>query len=398
MERISIIVPVYNAENSLKRCIESVLLQNYTDWELLLIDDGSSDRSYDICLEYSRGDQRIRCIHTENFGRVHARKTGMRNARGELVTFLDSDDWLEPDTLLAMYSRMAEASADCVAAGYIENLDESEAVILNRIPPGTYRGRQLQENFYPFMLCCDHFFESGVQPFLCNKLFRRRIIEKMILTIDERLVVGEDVLCVYPALLEADSIVVMDNAFYHYYIHSGSTTKTYRTKQAELENIRLQYVYLKSVFEQSSHSECLIQQLERYLLHHLMVRAFPCISESMGKPPFYIFGEIPAGSRIILYGAGALGKSIYHYLSDDVQFAICGWCDKEASKYRRMGYPVRAVEDVVGKAFDYILIAVLKQKTAEIICSELLFYGVDVRKIMWLDMTHLQEYNFSNLL
>ena len=63
-----------------------------------------------------------------------------------------------------------------------------------------------------------------------------------------------------------------------------------------------------------------------------------------------------------------------------------------------MGYPVRAVEDVVGKAFDYILIAVLKQKTAEIICSELLFYGVDVRKIMWLDMTHLQEYNFSNLL
>ena len=85
MELISIIVPVYNAERYLGKCIQSVLKQTYTMWELVLIDDGSTDNSYKICKLYSEKDNRIKCVHLDNRGRVHARKVGMRNSKGCLL-------------------------------------------------------------------------------------------------------------------------------------------------------------------------------------------------------------------------------------------------------------------------------------------------------------------------
>ena len=93
---ISVIVPVYNAEKYLHRCIDSVLAQTYTDFELLLIDDGSKDQSGEICDEYAQKDARVRVFHQENGGVSSARNLGLDNAKGEWVTFVDSDDWAKP--------------------------------------------------------------------------------------------------------------------------------------------------------------------------------------------------------------------------------------------------------------------------------------------------------------
>lgn len=92
---VSIIVPVYNAKKTLKRCINSIINQSYKDWELLLVDDGSTDDSSIICDEYAQQDRRIRVFHKQNGGVSSARNVGLDNAIGEWVTFIDSDDWIE---------------------------------------------------------------------------------------------------------------------------------------------------------------------------------------------------------------------------------------------------------------------------------------------------------------
>lgn len=106
MPKVSIIIPVYKAEKCLKRCIESVLNQTYKDWELLLIDDGSPDRSGDICDEYTKRDNRIRVFHKNNGGVSSARNLGLDNVNGEYVTFVDSDDLIDLNTLNVCISQI----------------------------------------------------------------------------------------------------------------------------------------------------------------------------------------------------------------------------------------------------------------------------------------------------
>ena len=111
---ISVIVPVYNTEKYLDRCIQSVLAQTYTNWELLLIDDGSTDSSGTICDQYAAEDNRIRVFHKENGGVSSARNLGLDNAKGEWITFVDSDDWVEPSMLKELLAIALDNDADYV--------------------------------------------------------------------------------------------------------------------------------------------------------------------------------------------------------------------------------------------------------------------------------------------
>lgn len=117
---ISIIVPVYNAEKTIRRCIESVQYQTFTDWELLLIDDGSIDVSFDICKEYTEKNNQIKVISQQNGGVSKARNTGLRFAKGEYVMFLDSDDYMLPDMCKTMLDVLHTKQTDCVICGIQE--------------------------------------------------------------------------------------------------------------------------------------------------------------------------------------------------------------------------------------------------------------------------------------
>lgn len=117
--KISVIIPVYNAEKYLRKCVESVIAQTYTDWEMILVDDGSNDGSADIIDEYAGKDTRIRTIHQENAGPGVARNAGIRNALGEYIVFLDSDDMVTPD----YFEKLSRETADVVFID-IDQVDE----------------------------------------------------------------------------------------------------------------------------------------------------------------------------------------------------------------------------------------------------------------------------------
>ena len=394
MELISIIVPVYNAERYLGKCIQSVLKQTYTMWELVLIDDGSTDNSYKICKLYSEKDNRIKCVHLDNRGRVHARKVGMRNSKGSLITFLDSDDWLEHSALENMYIELNGKSVDCVIAGYIETSDSGEKIIMNEMPKGVYSNNTLSTSFFPLMLCYGDFFEVGIQPFLWNELYRREIIEQSIMESDERIVVGEDVICVFSALLQTKSVLVLDKAFYHYYLHMDSTMRTYRVLEKEVENVKLQYVSLKNIFEASIHADCLMPQLKRYILHHLMVRALPFVIQDKKCG---LLKDIPITSSIIIYGAGGFGSAVYQYVLQKNQYKISAWCDRDYIKYQNMKYPVISVEAALQQDFDYIFVSVMSKKTVDKIKESLLCRGVGQAKIVWMNIEELDQIDLLKL-
>ena len=117
---ISIIVPIYNTERYLNRCIDSVLSQTFTDFELLLIDDGSTDKSGDICDSYAQKDSRIKVFHKENGGVSTARNYGLDNARGEWIAFVDADDWIDKNMYYEMYNTAVSSRADIVLCSFYE--------------------------------------------------------------------------------------------------------------------------------------------------------------------------------------------------------------------------------------------------------------------------------------
>ena len=119
-EKISIIVPVYNVENYLERCVESILKQTYTNFELLLVNDGSTDQSGDLCDQLALRDQRIRVIHKENGGLSAARNTGIDHASSDLIGFIDSDDYIDEDMYETLYRQLRESNADLSMCGHYD--------------------------------------------------------------------------------------------------------------------------------------------------------------------------------------------------------------------------------------------------------------------------------------
>ena len=200
--KISVIVPVYNVEQYLHRCIDSILAQTFTDFELLLIDDGSKDRSGEICDDYAGKDERVRVFHKENGGVSSARNVGLDKAKGELLCFCDSDDFVVNDWL---YS-------------FIENIDGYELVVT-----GFYFVNG--ESKHPFNMVCDsckpykvadylNYYENF--GYLWCKCFRNDIIKTFDLkfNVNFSLMEDEDFVCRYFAI--ASKIKVINKKTYYY--------------------------------------------------------------------------------------------------------------------------------------------------------------------------------------
>lgn len=397
MELISVIIPIYNAEKFLKQCLDSVCEQTYSRLEIVLVDDGSTDRSYDICRTYADADCRIKLIHTENGGEAAARKAGLKASLGTVITFVDSDDWIEPDTIEKLYTEMEMQQTDIVVTAYIESQGENEKIIQNKLAAGRYEGEQLVRDIFSAMLCCRDYFELGLWPYLWNKMFRREMIEPCIMTLNEKLVVGVDAVCTFPAFLNARAVSIMQEAFYHYRIHPNSIMHRFRSEREETDNIKIQYQEMKQIFEKSEHRDILLPQLERYILHHFMVRAALFLEKKLRVYHMSFIDEMYCGSKVILYGAGAFGTSLYYTYEQIVDYSIVGWCDGMYEKIQKMGYPVISPEEALEKEFDYIIIAVLNEETKNQIERSLIMKGIEEEKIRWINTKALEKIDLEQI-
>ena len=228
---LSIIVPVYNVRAFLEKCIKSILAQTFTDYELILVDDGSDDGSGEICDKFALEDERIRVIHKENGGVVSARKAGISAARGAYAGYVDGDDWIDSSMYEKMVHYMQKYSCDlvmCDVAHESKSLPLSSGATRADLEAGYYGAEELKSKILPKMLYADDFYTFGVYPVIWNKLYKREKLIKHQMAIDENIYVGEDAACVYPYLLDCESLYfIKDMSLYHYRSSDTQMTAAY---------------------------------------------------------------------------------------------------------------------------------------------------------------------------
>ena len=143
---ISILVSVYNMKDYLVQCLDSVLAQTYTDYECILVDDGSKDNSLEMCNEYARKDKRFVVVHQENGGLSAARNTGLKHAKGDLITFLDPDDWIHPEYLQRLVELKEKHNADMSAVSFVKTSDRNYPRVKAEVTVKEYTGRDFVDN------------------------------------------------------------------------------------------------------------------------------------------------------------------------------------------------------------------------------------------------------------
>lgn len=379
---VSVIVPIYNVERYLGKCIDSILTQSYEDMEVILVDDGSTDSSGKICDEYSKKDRRVVIIHKMNGGLVSARKAGLEAATGEFIGCVDADDWIEADYFEQMVRAQKESGADLIVSGHFHDIGEDSKKVWGSFAEGTYSKEQLLSK----LLYSGNFFEYGIQPHMVTKLFRKEILLKTQLCVDERIVVGEDAAVVYPSILEAEKICITNIYGYHYVQHGGSITK--KELRNEMEMYQMLFGHMEKKFREKGVWDIMSPQMEQYKKYLLFIRQMQCFDEKVLLP----YGGIPQNSRIIIYGAGVLGQKMHKYLSQIEDISIVLWVDKNFRSYIEKGMDVKEPESIAGcENYDYILIANTVLQTAKTIKEYLLKLNVVESKIKWFTPEFIEQ-------
>ena len=215
--KISIIVPVYNVEETIKKSLDSIVKQTFQDWELILVDDGSTDSSGKICDTYSKSDNRIKVIHKINKGVSAARQTGLINASGEYIIHADPDDWVELNMLKEMYAEAEESDADMLICDYFTESNGNVSYRLQR-PSSLNPNIVLNELLHHLHGSC------------WNKLIKRSCIIKHDARFPDGINYCEDV-CFLVQLLKHDiKVAYLNKAYYHYVQNHDSLTNNFNQK------------------------------------------------------------------------------------------------------------------------------------------------------------------------
>ena len=248
MTDISVIVPVYNVEKLLPRCIDSILAQTKTNIEIILVDDGAADGSGKICDDYAAREKRIRVIHKENGGLTSAWKAGAEAAEGAYLGFVDSDDWIDADMYERMWESAVKYHSDVVVCGLVFDYENPELEKRKEISSfeKEYYGRQELEALYPTLINDGRFFGRMLQPARVTKLYRRELVEKNMPLCKDEVSVGEDMQLTLPALLDAKSLSVVKDFYpYHYWFNRNSMTGKHDPKY--LDKIKVMEKRLKEI-------------------------------------------------------------------------------------------------------------------------------------------------------
>lgn len=213
---ISVIVPVYNVQDYLARCLDSILAQTYQNLEIILVNDGSKDNSGAICDEYAARDDRIQVIHKENGGLSTARNAGLDLAAGEYLSFIDSDDWIASDAYEHLMNLVERYQVQLVSGGNYDVYGDSGKMKLGLCP-------EKEEVITAEEFVGRIFLWQGCDSSVCDKLFHRDLFVTFRFPVGK---VSEDVALTYKIVLGAECVAMSERPFYYYYHRTGSISRT----------------------------------------------------------------------------------------------------------------------------------------------------------------------------
>lgn len=370
--KISVIIPVYNAQEYLCKCLDSVVNQTYRNLDIILVNDGSTDASGEICDAYARNNSNIRVFHKENGGQSFARMIGIENAVGDYVTFVDSDDYLDIDTYEQILSSVVEDRLpEMIAYDLLEEYGDYITVKRNQFHEGMYDREHIEKEILPNMLSFGDFFNFGILPNLVCKMVRRDYIQNCKISVCEKVRFGEDADMLFQWIPFLKTIQIISYAPYHYNKRIGSMMERI-VCQEEIMALKKD---LERTFLRSPWRQCLLGQLADYITFIFLL-----------KNPKVVLGEnlCEDNTRIALYGAGGFGLAFYKSYEKNIVI----WADQNAEYYKKRGFSVVSVENLILKQqkYDVIYIAIIDTCLCEEIRQYLRSCGIK-KEIRYYDIS-----------
>lgn len=279
MPKVSIIIPVYNVEQYIVRCVDSVLNQTLSDLEVILVDDESPDNCPVICDQYKEKDSRVKVIHKKNGGLASARNTGLKIARGEYIFFVDSDDWIEPETIEELVEVADKYGVDFVRfrpmyAGWPNHCDDDlcDFGTEQGMREGLYEKSDIIREIYPRLFATPE-LTLGVIVAAWRSLYRRDFLEEHSIAFEEGIRYSEDTIFSAKVVVAAQNFYYLDGPrYYHYFYNIKSITKSYKKDYWENNKILMQ---------------CFENEFENYkeydFSNQLWLQKIYCIVQALGQ-------------------------------------------------------------------------------------------------------------------
>lgn len=239
---ISVIIPVYNAEKYIKKCLRSACEQSFDEYEVIVVDDGSKDSSPKIVDDFAENYSCMKVIHQENGGVIKARKTGVKNANGLYILNLDSDDWLLTDHLTKIAEEINRNHPDILVTGYIEDNEGVQNKYSQNIAPGFYSRDKMKNEVLEKFISTKVFFNFGIYPTLWTSCIKKELVSRAQVDLPETYSIGEDISVTYPCILNAKSLSVLNEYTYVYRLQDESMTHVFDEKFSQKIKYLLEYL------------------------------------------------------------------------------------------------------------------------------------------------------------
>lgn len=377
MPKLSILVPVYNVEEYLSQCIESILSQTYTNFELIIVDDGSTDNGGNICDEYAKKDTRIKVIHQKNQGLVAARKSGLNIASGEYIGFVDSDDYIDSRMYEVLMREITVSKADFVHTGLIQK-GRKRCNFEKKL----FDIKDSKDSRCNFLIDAVMGEQAFIWPSIFSKIFTRDLILKCYVKVPNECSYGEDLINLCRCVLEADKILTLPEALYYYRTRENSLSHSYNAEMIQNE-VRL-YDALKDVLLEYEIYDRLKNEIDArlknniiHMVYHLKTNPFQMILYRYPEP------ETLMNKRIVLYGAGEIGRAYYAQISRYQSSKIVAWVDRSRVKPPDMDIEIKPIDVLKDVEYDCVLIAINNEKVVKEVKAFLLSIGISESKILW---------------
>lgn len=276
---ISVIVPVFNTEKYLSECVESLLHQTYTNIEIILVDDGSTDNSGAICDEFAARHSNIKVVHKENAGLGMARNTGLQQVTSEYVTFLDSDDYLDVCLIEKLYNAIVKNGVDVAKAGFKRFVGKGNVILVKGYEEEVFSGQKAKTEFAPRMIGSSPEKKDSLEMCVCAALYRMQPIWEYHLEFpSEREMISEDLCFNIEYAQHANGACTIEESGYFYRETEGSLSRRYRADR--FEKICSFYFAMQDKLKQLQYDDQTMYRLDRMLF----INARICISH-LSKTP-----------------------------------------------------------------------------------------------------------------
>ncbi len=383
MALISVLVPVYNIEQFIEKCILSICEQTFADIEIVVIDDGSTDKSGEICKRLAKKDNRIRYFFQRNRGLVLARKKGLVNSVGDYVVFVDGDDFIDSDHIEKLYGLIESEKVDFVHTNY--SIDGVNQLFFK----SEYLYKDGLDCSERMKIVKNHIFEWRPErnPFECQvygSIYKTKFICECYANVPDNQSYGEDLICILHAIMNCKSCLFNPYSGYNYTIRNGSFDHPLSFEKAQKDKISL-YEEIQRLADQYDWEIEVRKKLKLFFRQKLFNDLFLLNDEYTRVERRYSCGYIQRlrGKSIVLYGAGVVGKDYYNQFLQYSDIKIVAWVDKNHSIIKDTSVNVLSLDSVLNREFDYIVIAVSDNGISNEIETRLIEKGINRETILW---------------